>query len=79
MTQGKSKKQYKKGGRKKQVNPFTKKEWYHLRAPAPFENKQYGWTTVTKTTGTSKRLSSLLLLARPSSKWEASGLRSHRF
>lgn len=69
MTQGKSKKQYKKGGRKKQVNPFTKKEWYHLRAPAPFENKQFGWTTVTKTTGTSKSDPLLvILLARPSSK-----------
>jgi small subunit ribosomal protein S3Ae len=54
MTQGKNKRISKggKGGKRKSANPFTKKEWYTLRAPVPFSNKQYGWTTVTKTQGT---------------------------
>lgn len=42
----------KKGSRKKQVDPFTKKEWYNLIAPAIFSNRNCGKTLITKTIGT---------------------------
>lgn len=51
MAIGKSKKKYKKG-LKKRVDPFTRKEWYDLKAPAPFESKSFGKTCVTKSSGT---------------------------
>jgi small subunit ribosomal protein S3Ae len=42
----------KKGQKKKIVDPFVKKEWYDLKAPGQFANRQIGKTTVTKTIGT---------------------------
>ena len=42
----------KKGGRKKAVDPFLKKEWYKLQAPAIFSTKDAGRTLITKTQGT---------------------------
>jgi len=42
----------KKGGRKKIVDPFLKKEWYKLIAPSIFSQKECGVTIVTKTQGT---------------------------
>jgi small subunit ribosomal protein S3Ae len=42
----------KKGSRKKQVDPFTKKEWYKLIAPSMFAVKDCGRTMITKTQGT---------------------------
>lgn len=36
MAIGKSKKKYKKGT-KKRIDPFTRKEWYSFKVPAPFE------------------------------------------
>lgn len=42
----------KKGSRKKPVDPFLKKEWYRLQAPAMFKNKDFGRTIITKTAGT---------------------------
>lgn len=42
----------KKGGKKKPVNPFSKKDWYDVKAPAQFNNRQIGKTPVTRTTGT---------------------------
>jgi len=42
----------KKGGRKKVTDPFHKKEWYEVRAPAIFPTKSIGRTVVTKTQGT---------------------------
>lgn len=52
MAIGKSKKQYKKKGAKKKTDPFLRKEWYDLKAPAPFTRRTFGKTAVTKTTGT---------------------------
>jgi len=42
----------KKGGRKKVVDPFLKKEWYKLIAPSIFAQKDCGRTLITKTQGT---------------------------
>ena len=37
MAQGKNKKNYRKGQKKKIIDPLSKKEWFQLRAPAPFQ------------------------------------------
>mmetsp|Transcript_30189 Transcript_30189/g.34391 ORF Transcript_30189/g.34391 Transcript_30189/m.34391 type:complete len:261 (-) Transcript_30189:78-860(-) len=42
----------KKGGRKKAIDPFLKKEWYNLIAPSMFAVKDCGKTLITKTQGT---------------------------
>merc|ERR1712230_69895 len=42
----------KKGNRKKAVDPFTKKDWYDVKAPALFTNSIIGKTLVTRTAGT---------------------------
>merc|ERR1719488_74538 len=42
----------KKGNRKKAVDPFTKKDWYEVKAPALFANSNVGKTLVTRTAGT---------------------------
>jgi small subunit ribosomal protein S3Ae len=54
MAVGKNKRltKSKKGGRKKAVDPFTKKEWYKLVAPSIFANKDCGRTLIIKTQGT---------------------------
>jgi len=53
MAVGKNKKLGKKKGLKKKiVDPFVKKEWYDVRAPSMFTNKQVGKLPVTKTIGT---------------------------
>lgn len=41
----------KKGGKKKVVDPMTKKEWFDVKAPNMFKNRQVGKTLVTKTIG----------------------------
>eukprot|EP00916_Digyalum_oweni_P022900 GHVL01037961.1.p1 GENE.GHVL01037961.1~~GHVL01037961.1.p1 ORF type:complete len:275 (+),score=37.27 GHVL01037961.1:32-856(+) len=53
MTVGKNKRltKGKKGGKKKIVDPFTKKEWYDLKPPSMFKNRTFGKTLVTKTQG----------------------------
>jgi len=53
MAIGKNKKLGKKKGAKKKVqDPFLRKEWYDVKAPAPFTNRVVGKTCVTRTTGT---------------------------
>jgi len=55
MAVGKQKKQGKggrKGGKKKAVDPFSKKEWYNVKVPAYFAVRNIGKTLVTKTVGT---------------------------
>jgi small subunit ribosomal protein S3Ae len=52
MAIGKNKKLGKKKGAKKKVDPFVRKEWYDVKAPAPFTKRVFGKTCVTKTTGT---------------------------
>jgi len=42
----------KKGGKKKVVDPFTRKEWYDIKAPAVFLSRNVGKTVVNKTVGT---------------------------
>jgi len=42
----------KKGGKKKIINPFSRKDWYDVKAPAQFITRQIGKTCVTRTTGT---------------------------
>jgi len=43
----------KKGAKKKVVDPFSKKEWYDIKAPAVFVNRNVGKTPVNRSTGTS--------------------------
>jgi len=53
MAVGKNKKLgKKKGSKKKIVDPFVRKEWYDIRAPANFTQRNVGKTPVTKTIGT---------------------------
>lgn len=41
----------KKKGSKKVVDPFSKKEWYDVKAPSAFEVRQVGKTVVSRTQG----------------------------
>ncbi len=55
MAVGKNKKLGKKAkiaGKKKAADPFSRKEWYDIKAPAVFINRVAGKTPVTRTTGT---------------------------
>jgi len=54
MAVGKNKKlgKKKKGGNRKIIDPFSKKEWYDVKAPSAFPIRQVGKTMVTKTIGT---------------------------
>jgi len=62
MAVGKNKKlgKKKKGGSRKAADPFARKEWYDVRAPASFPNRNIGKTVVTKTAGTKNSRDSLL-------------------
>jgi small subunit ribosomal protein S3Ae len=42
----------KKGGKKKQGDPFLKKEWYDIKAPSVFSVRNCGKTLISKTAGT---------------------------
>jgi len=60
MAVGKNKKLGKKKGQKKKiVDPFVKKEWYDIRAPSQFEQRNVGKTPVNKTVGTKLSADSL--------------------
>jgi len=54
MSVGKNKRltKSKKGSKKKAVDPFTKKEWYEVKAPSMFSVRNAGKTLVTRTQGT---------------------------
>jgi len=61
MAVGKNKKLGKKRkGTRKITDPFAKKEWYDVKAPAPFPIRQVGKTVVTKTQGTRNSRDSLI-------------------
>jgi small subunit ribosomal protein S3Ae len=54
MAQGKSKKNYgKKGQKKKVVDSLSRKEWFELKAPAPFQSESFGYTCANRTQGLS--------------------------
>ena len=54
MAQGKSKKVYgKKGQKKKVVDSLSRKEWFELKAPAPFQSESFGYTCANRTQGLS--------------------------
>lgn len=42
----------KKGGKKKVSDPFAKKDWYDIKAPSVFSQRNVGKTLVTRTQGT---------------------------
>lgn len=42
----------KKGSKKKIIDPFTRKEWYDVKAPSMFTHRQIGKTLVNRTQGT---------------------------
>ncbi|KMZ57395.1 40S ribosomal protein S3a [Zostera marina] len=42
----------KKGGKKKIVDPFAKKDWYDIKAPSVFTTRNVGKTLVSRTQGT---------------------------
>ncbi len=62
MAVGKNKKlgKKRKGGSRKAVDPFAKKEWYDVKAPSAFTIQQVGKTVVTKTQGTKNSRDSLM-------------------
>jgi len=62
MAVGKNKKlgKKKKAGGRKPTDPFSKKEWYDVKAPNSFPIRQVGKTVVTKTQGTKNSRDSLL-------------------
>jgi len=53
MAVGKNKKlgKKRKGGNKRPVDPFSKKEWYDIKAPSMFPKRQVGKTVATKSQG----------------------------
>lgn len=62
MAVGKNKKlgKKRKGGNRKAVDPFTKKEWFDVKAPSMFPIRQVGKTIATKTQGMKNSRDSLL-------------------
>lgn len=53
MAVGKNKRltKSKKGGKKKIIDPFTRKDWYDLKAPVPFTHRSFGKTLINRTAG----------------------------
>lgn len=51
MAIGKNKKGGKGGKKKQKYDAFHKKEWYRIKAPRYFDNREMGWTCVNKSAG----------------------------
>lgn len=60
MAVGKNKKLGRKKGKKKVVDPFTKKDWYDVKAPNMFTNRQVCKTCVNRTAGVKTSTESLM-------------------
>lgn len=54
MAVGKNKKLGKKGAKKRAVDPFTRKDWYDVKAPTFFDNRNVGKTLVNRSQGLSE-------------------------
>lgn len=54
MAQGKNKRltKGKKGLKKRLIDPLSRKTWFNLLAPVPFDPKSFGYTCITKSSGT---------------------------
>jgi small subunit ribosomal protein S3Ae len=52
MVQGKNKRMGKKGAKKRAADPFTKKDWFDIKAPNMFATRICGKTMVNRTQGT---------------------------
>lgn len=57
--QAKGAKKGKKGQKRKITEPFQRKEWYQVKAPAHFKRNVFAWTPVNKTAGTKLSADSL--------------------
>jgi len=51
MAVGKNKRKPRKGSKKKIIDPFSRKDWYEIQAPAMFKNNAVGKTPVNQTQG----------------------------
>eukprot|EP01127_Copromyxa_protea_P022300 TRINITY_DN793_c0_g2_i4.p2 TRINITY_DN793_c0_g2~~TRINITY_DN793_c0_g2_i4.p2 ORF type:complete len:266 (-),score=65.89 TRINITY_DN793_c0_g2_i4:60-812(-) len=51
MAVGKNKRKPRKGNKKKIVDPFSRKDWYDIKAPSIFKNTDVGKTPVNQTVG----------------------------
>jgi len=61
VAQGKNSKNIrKKKGNKKVIDPFSRKEWWDIKAPAPFAKRNVGKTLATKTIGIKTSRDSLM-------------------
>merc|ERR1719460_2251051 len=62
MAVGKNKQQgrKKKGANRKAIDPFMKKDWFHLKAPKTFANRDVGFTIATKSQGNKNSRDNLL-------------------
>jgi len=57
MSIGKSKKNFGKKGKKKEVvDSISRKEWFELKAPAPFQSESFGYTCANRTQGLSNNI-----------------------
>ena len=60
MTQGKNPRTFKKkGSKKRQQHPFSKKVWYTVQAPSAFQTREAALTPVNKTSGRKKENTAL--------------------
>ena len=51
MAVGKNPRSMKGKKKKKYIDPFTRKDWFQIKAPAPFKNRRMGYTPANRTVG----------------------------
>lgn len=59
MAVGKNKRTGKGSKKKQKTDSFARKEWFRIRAPRPFPNRDMGWTCVNKSSGNKNSVDSL--------------------